>query len=128
MNRKRLIRTLLPLLLLAVFLIFAWFVAHPLTPRSHFYLQVDKAKEIGAKGIELFDVPCFYDEGYLDDALDYIAHNKSMKVILFLEYFNRSYSFPFPSEAWDRSGFPDDEDNVNLYCKYLENVSKIEFV
>jgi len=92
---------------------------------TDFYVQVDVATEIGAVGIEVFDVSCLYDEGYLDDVLDYIVNIKGLKAILFLEYFNRSYSFPFPKEAWNRSGFPSDEDGVDLYCEYLENVSKI---
>jgi len=153
MNRKESIKFLI-LLFLACSLIATWFVIYPVTRRhiqrahpyrfdfyiclypysynnmqplnlTDFYRQVDKAKEIGAVGIELFNVPCFYDEGYLDDALDYIIKTKKMKVILFLEYFNRSCSFPFPKEAWDKSGFPDNDHDVNLYCEYLENVSKI---
>lgn len=69
---------------------------------------------------------CLYDQGHLDEALTYTTRTKSMKVILFFQYFNRSYEFPFRIEAWDRSGFPDNDNEVDLYIEYLENVTKIK--
>lgn len=92
---------------------------------TDFYRQVDIAKEIGAVGIKLHNIECFYDEGLLDDALTYIISNQSMKAILFFQYFNRSHSFPFARDAWDRSGFPYSDDEIDLFIEYLEDVTKI---
>lgn len=90
---------------------------------TDFTLQLNKVKEIGFKGVLLWNVECFYDENKLVWVMDK-TKELGLNVIIPFDYFNRSNSFPFPSETWRKKGFFNDAE-LNLYCEYVANVSKI---
>jgi hypothetical protein len=90
---------------------------------TDFMLQLEKVKQIGFKGVLLWNVECFYDDGKLKWVMDK-AKELGLNVLIPFNYFNRSYSFPFPSEAWKQKGFFNDAE-LNLYCQYITNVSTI---
>lgn len=90
---------------------------------SDFEIQLDKVKEIGFKGVLLWNVECFYDENKLVWVMTK-TKEKGLDVIVPFNYFNRTYNFPFTSEAWKQKGFFNDAE-LNLYCEYVANVCKI---
>jgi hypothetical protein len=91
--------------------------------QNDFRIQIQKVKEIGFKGVILYNIECFYDENKLTWVMD-LLKNEGLNVIAHIDYFNRTYNFPFPSEAWNKKGFFNDAE-LNLFNQYLTNVSEI---
>lgn len=91
---------------------------------TDFEIQLDKVKEIGFKGVLLWNVECFYDDDKLAWVMDE-AKERGLNVIIPIQYFNRTYNFPFPSEAWNRKGFIENNAELQLFNDYLTNVSLI---
>jgi hypothetical protein len=90
--------------------------------QTDFEMQIQKAKEIGFKGVLLWNVECFYDDGKLEWIMG-LLKNCGLDVVIPVQYFNRACSLPFPSEAWNRKGFMENDEELNLFCEYLTNVS-----
>lgn len=91
---------------------------------TDFVLQLEKVKEIGFDGINLWNIECFYDESKVDFLMEK-TKELGLDVLISLNYFNRSYSFPFPSQAYSSyRGFFDDAE-LELYCEFVTNVSHI---
>lgn len=92
--------------------------------QTDFEIQLDKVKEIGFTGIKLWNVECFYDENLLEWVMNE-TKERGLNVIIPIQYFNRSYSFPFPEQAWERKGFMENSAELNLFNEYVSNVSLI---
>ena len=93
--------------------------------KTEFEQHIAIVKDLGFDGIVEHTVFGFYDEGLLDWMLELVG-NYSLDVMFALYYFNRSYSFPFPDNAWfNRTGFMTSDKDLNLYVEWLKNISSI---
>lgn len=92
--------------------------------QSLFVQHIRIVREMGFKGVKLWNVECFYDEGTLSWSLD-VIQNESLQVIIPLQYFNSACSFRFPSSVWERKGFMENDEEFSLFCEYVKNVSEI---
>ena len=95
--------------------------------QTEFLEHLDIVVDIGFDGVALHNTECFYDEKLLDWAISE-CQNRNLDVLILIQYFNRSYNFPFPTEAWERRGFITSDSDLALYGAYLKNVSQITAV
>ena len=92
--------------------------------QTHFVQDINIMSNLGFKGVRLTNFECLYDEGLLEWAVD-VIESYDLKLMLAFQFFDRSQSFPFPHETWSREGFPNNSTQMNLYCDYVANVTKM---
>jgi hypothetical protein len=107
----------------AVYPYSSWNGMAPLN-QAEFRQHVGIIKEVGFKGVLLWNLECFYDENLLDWSME-LCRNESLEVLIPIQYFNRSENFPFPTFTWAREGFMTSDTELNVFADYLGNVSEI---
>lgn len=93
-----------------------------------FLSLLEKAKEIGFKGIALHDTSLFYDDGLLAQALDDIE-GKELDVMLYVYWRDKTITCSFengntPESYWSVD-FPLNETQNSAFAEYLRNVTTI---
>jgi len=97
---------------------------------TRFLEDLDSTVELGFRGVKLWNVECFYDEGLLEQVMDDLAA-RNLSVIIPFRFFDRTYKFnasqipAMPSQAYDISGFPDNTTQREAFINFVNNVTKI---
>jgi len=97
---------------------------------TRFLEDLDTIVDLGFKGVKLGNVECFYDEGWLEQAMDDLAA-RNLSVIIPFRFFDRTYKFnasqtpSMPPEAYSISGFPNNAIQVQAFINFVNNVTNI---
>jgi hypothetical protein len=96
---------------------------------TRFLEDLDTIAELGFKGVKIWNVECFYDQGLLGQVMDDLAA-RNLSAIIPIRFFDRTYKFnpsqtpSMPPKAYDISGFPDNTTQKQAFVDFVNNVTK----